>query len=58
MDYLNENKWITNKIARSLTGEGSENKVKNALQGLRRKGLIIPEDPTASRFSYRYRKVQ
>lgn len=57
MDYLNENEWITNKIARSLTGEGSENKVKNALQGLRRKGLIVPEDPTASRFSYRYRKA-
>ncbi|MGE8295407.1 MAG: ATP-binding protein [Pseudomonas sp.] len=57
MEYLQENEWITNKIARNLTGEGSENKVKNALQGLRRKGLIIPEDPNASRFSYRYRKV-
>lgn len=57
MEYLQENEWITNKVARSLTGEGSENKVKNALQGLRRKGLITPEDPNASRFSYRYRKV-
>lgn len=57
MDYLSNNDWITNKIARGLTGEGSENKVKNALQGLRRKGLIVPEDPNASRFSYRYRKA-
>ncbi len=57
MDYLSNNDWTTNKIARGLTGEGSENKVKNALQGLRRKGLIVPEDPNASRFSYRYRKA-
>lgn len=57
MEYLKDNEWISNKIARSLTGEGSENKVKNALQGLRRKGLIVPEDQTASRFSYRYRKA-
>lgn len=58
MDYLESNEWITNKIARGLTGEDSENRVKNALQRLRRKGLIEPEDPKASRFKYRYRKVK
>ncbi|HCF3602011.1 TPA: putative DNA binding domain-containing protein [Pseudomonas aeruginosa] len=58
MDYLKENDWITNKIARGLTGEGSENKVKNALQGLRRKGLIEPEDASVSRFNYRYRRAK
>lgn len=57
MNYLEENEWITNKIARGLTGEGSENKVKKALQRLRKMNLIEPEDPNASRFKYRYRKV-
>ncbi|KPY32569.1 hypothetical protein ALO52_200251 [Pseudomonas syringae pv. primulae] len=56
MAHLKSNDWITNKIARGLTGEGSENKIKKALQMLRFKGLIEPEDPNASRFSYRYRK--
>jgi ATP-dependent DNA helicase RecG len=58
MNYLSKNEWITNKIARGLTGEGSENKVKSALQRLRSKGLIEPEDPNANPFQYRYRKVE
>ena len=57
MKHLETNEWISNKIARGLTGEGSENKVKSALQRLRGKGLIEPEDPNVNRFQYRYRKV-
>jgi len=55
IDYLKTNDWITNKIARQLTGEDSENKVKKALQKLRKAGRIIPEDPKASKFKFRYR---
>ena len=57
LEYLGEHDWITNKIVRELTGEGSENVVKSALQRLRTKKLIEPEDPDASPFRFRYRKV-
>lgn len=57
MEYLKTNEWITNKIARKITGEDSENKVKKALQKLRKVGRIEPEDPDVSRFKYRYRKT-
>ena len=55
IDYLKTNEWITNKIARQITGEDSENKVKKSLQKLRKAGRIIPEDPNANRFKFRYK---
>lgn len=57
MQHLEQNDWITNKIARKLTGEKSENKIKGVFQKLRQNGKIEPEDPNASRFKFRYRKV-
>jgi ATP-dependent DNA helicase RecG len=55
LDYLKSHDEITNKIVRQLTGEGSENKVKKALQNLRNQGVIETVDPSATLFQYRYR---
>ncbi|MEK5235483.1 RNA-binding domain-containing protein [Paenibacillus sp. FSL L8-0470] len=55
IEYLKTHDWITNKIARSITGDDSENKIKKSLQKLRKAERIIPEDPNASRFKFRYR---
>jgi ATP-dependent DNA helicase RecG len=56
MAYLDENEWITNKIARALTGEDSENKIKKSFEKLRAAGRIAPEDINVSKFRFRYRK--
>lgn len=58
MEYLEDNMYITNRIARKLSGEGSENKVKHAFQRLRSEGLIEPIDPNARPFQFKYRKKQ
>lgn len=55
LDYLKDHDEITNKIVRQLTGEGSENKVKKALQNLREQSSIEPVDPDANPFRFRYR---
>ncbi len=58
LDYLKTHAEITNKIVRQLTGEGSENKVKKALQNLREQGKIEPVDQKANAFRFRYRLCQ
>lgn len=40
MEYLQSNPEITNRIARSLSGIGSENRVKTIFQGLMKRGQI------------------
>lgn len=55
VEYLRENDTITNKIVRQLTGEDSENKVKKALQKLRREGVIEVVNPSVSVYKYSYR---
>lgn len=53
----NPGSFVTNKLARRLSGEDDINKVKKALQKLRSEGKIAVVDPTASAFSFQYRKV-
>lgn len=57
IDYLSEHpdEFITNKMVRELSGEEDVNRVKTALQRLRRQGKIEPEDPNARAFDFRYR---
>lgn len=57
MGHLEENEFVSNKIIRDLSGEKSENKVKNAFRRLRDAKKIEPEDPDAPAFKFRYRKV-
>lgn len=54
----NPTSTITNKKVRELTGEDDINKVKTALQKLRRRGVIEPVNPNAAAFSYAYRKTE
>lgn len=55
MDYLEKNYFITNKIARQLTGEGSENRIKKSLGRLKQAGKIELVDPNARAFDQKYR---
>lgn len=59
LQYFNENpgSFVTNKLARQLSGEDDINKVKKALQKLRSEGKIAVVDPDASAFHFQYRKV-
>lgn len=59
LSYLDKNPdaVITNKIARSLSGEDDINKVKKALQKLRSDGKIALVDERATAFNYQYKKV-
>lgn len=59
IEYLNNNKdaEVTNKLIRTLSGESDMQKVKQALQKLRRNGVIKPKDINASRFNYSYIKA-
>ena len=56
MAYLENNEWISNKVARGITGEGSENKIKRVLQNLRKANRIEIEDPSVARAKLRYIK--
>ncbi|MGY0218998.1 RNA-binding domain-containing protein [Endozoicomonadaceae bacterium StTr2] len=59
IDYFKKNKdgEVTNKFIRQLSGESDMQKVKQALQKLRRNGVIKPKDVNASRFKYSYIKA-
>jgi len=59
MEYLNnpDNKMITNRVARGLTGIRSENSMKNVLLRLRDRGLI-KQVPGKSGFSSAWEKVR
>ncbi len=50
MEYLGKNGQITNKIAREITGEHSENKVKKFFYNLQEKGLIELEPKSSKSF--------
>ena len=54
MEYLESHPFVTNKIARSITGEGSENRIKNIFKKLREAGKIRILDPNARKFEYKY----
>lgn len=58
MTYLSEdpqNKTITNKIVREISGEDDVNKIKKAFQKLRKLEKIIPIDESASAFDFAYK---
>jgi ATP-dependent DNA helicase RecG len=59
MEYLEnpDNKMITNRVARGLTGIRSENSMKNVLLRLRDRGLI-KQVPGKSGFSSAWEKVK
>lgn len=59
INYLleNPNAEITNKLVRKLSGEDDINKVKNALQKLRRDGQIVLINDRARAFDYKYKKA-
>lgn len=59
MQYLEQNpdSFVTNKLARQLSGEDDINKVKKALQKLRAEGKIDVVDANVSAFNFQYKKV-
>lgn len=59
LQYFEENpgSYMTNKLARQLSGEDDINKVKKALQKLRAEGKIEVVEPQAAAFNFQYRKV-
>ncbi|WP_035225658.1 ATP-binding protein [Paracidovorax oryzae] len=59
LQHLDENPgtYMTNKLARQLSGEDDINKVKKALQKLRAEGKIEVVDLKAPAFNFQYRKV-
>lgn len=59
LQHLDENpgSYVTNKLARQLSGEDDINKVKKALQKLRSDGKITVVDADASAFNFQYKKV-
>lgn len=57
MEYLETHPYITNRIARALTGEGSENRIKSSFKKLRQAGKIVLLDPSARLFDYKYTKA-
>lgn len=58
--YFEENPegTITNGDVRKISGEDDINKVKSALQRLRKLKIIEPVNPKASAFDYAYRRVK
>ncbi|MED5018244.1 ATP-binding protein [Paenibacillus chibensis] len=54
MDYLQSNPYVTNKIVRELSGNSDINKVKQALQRLRKEGKIQLVNSNARKFDYKY----
>jgi ATP-dependent DNA helicase RecG len=54
MEYLETHPFVTNKIARAITGEGSENRIKNSFKKLREAGKKRILDPSARKFDYKY----
>ncbi len=58
LQYFDENpgSYMTNKLARQLSGEDDINKVKKALQKLRAEGKIEVVDAEAAAFNFQYRK--
>ena len=58
ISYLTDNPdaQITNKLVRQLSGEDDINKVKKALQRLRRNGKILPVDKNSKAFEFKYIK--
>lgn len=59
-DHLNKSDVISNKVIRELSGVDDVNKVKKALQTLRKRGEIevIDAGKNKNTFDYKYRKVQ
>lgn len=59
LQYFDENSgsYMTNKLARQLSGEDDINKVKKALQKLRSEGKIEVVDSQAAAFNFKYRKA-
>jgi len=55
LEYAGSHDFVTNKDVREMSGDVSEQKVKTALQKLRKEGLITPEDPNVHPFKFRYR---
>jgi ATP-dependent DNA helicase RecG len=58
MDYLNgghDDRTITNKMVRDLSGEDDVNKVKKAFQKLRKLGKIVPVNEKSNAFDFSYR---
>ncbi|NJK32249.1 MAG: transcriptional regulator [Deltaproteobacteria bacterium] len=58
LEHLATEDTITNRQLRDLSGEDSENKVKKALQKLRKEEIIEVEDPDTSVFQYRYKLTE
>jgi ATP-dependent DNA helicase RecG len=50
-----QNKTITNKIVRDISGEDDVNKIKKAFQKLRKLEKIVPLDEKASAFDFAYK---
>gem|GEM_PF-4214037 len=50
-----ENRTITNRIVRDLSGEDDVNKIKKAFQKLRKLDKIEPVDENATAFNYSYK---
>jgi ATP-dependent DNA helicase RecG len=57
MEYLDNNKIITNRVARGLTGIRSENSMKNVFIRLRDRGLIR-QVPGRSGFASAWQKTK
>ncbi len=55
LEFAGSREFVTNKDVREMSGDVSEQKVKTALQKLRKEGLIVPEDPTVHPFKFRYK---
>lgn len=58
LQYLNaegNNRMITNKIVRDISGEDDVNKVKKAFQKLRKLGKIEPVDENSKAFDFSYK---
>lgn len=56
LEYLEEepSRTIANRDVREISGEDDVNKVKKAFQRLRADGTIVPVNPDASAFDFRY----
>lgn len=58
MEFLEDNEFIRNRDLRRISREESENKVKKALQKLRKDNLIVVHDSEVSRSKYKYRLTE
>jgi ATP-dependent DNA helicase RecG len=57
-EFLDTHDFVTNRDVRELSGQASENRVKSALQRLRKMNKIEPLDPNARPFEFKYRRVK